>query len=125
KELKPYQNTKFLVLHDAYQYFEKHYHLQSRGAIHIDPEIPLSAKRVQSLRQIIQQEKIHCLFGEPQFEVKILHQLSQQFNCQVGTLDPIGQDQDLGPDGYLKLQENLVNALLSCFKKKVKHTNDP
>src|SRR5690606_21798778 len=22
KELKPYQNTKFLVLHDAYQYFE-------------------------------------------------------------------------------------------------------
>lgn len=116
-QLKPLRNARFLVLHDAYQYFEQAYQFKSRGALHLHPDIPLSAKRVQSIRQIIQQEHIQCVFGEPQFQVKILQSLQSQFKCRVGQLDPIGQDKHLGPEGYFHLQQALADSLAACLSE--------
>ena len=43
-QLEPIKGKSFIVFHDAYQYFEKAYGLNTLGSILLDPELPPSPK---------------------------------------------------------------------------------
>lgn len=63
QQLKPIRNKPYLVFHDGYQYFEKHYGLNSAGTVLLNPEIPLSGKQLKEIHEKIQQLKISCPTG--------------------------------------------------------------
>ena len=111
----------YVVFHDAYQYFEKFYGLKSPLVISDHPELPLSMHRMIHIHDLIIKHQVKCLFKEPQFNSKMLDFLLESTaktteNLKLGTLDPLGSDQDLGPDGYFKLLNNLSDELCSCLK---------
>ena len=120
EKLEISNNKNYLVFHDAYQYFEKFYGLKSPVVISDNPAMPLSIRRMSIVRELIDKQGAKCLFREPQFSSKALDSLigSYDLNRQlkVGILDPLGSDQDLGPDGYFKLINNLADSFNSCFK---------
>ena len=116
KELKPYQHDPYIVSHDAYQYFNKYFDLDGVGSITLNPEIPPSAQRIQHIHDLLANEKVTCIFSEPQFNYKIIDTLIRGTNVHKGQLDPLGQDADLGPHGYQVLINKMVMAIISCNK---------
>jgi len=115
KKLQSIHAMPFVVFHDAYQYFEKHYHLQGAGSISLHPELPPSVKRLSTIRSIIAQQKVRCLFSEPQFSPALVHSIADDLPLKTGILDPIGIDPS--PEGYFTLMENLSEALTGCLAK--------
>jgi len=116
QQLNPIKNKPYWVFHDAYHYFENRYQLNAKGAISINPEQPLSAKRVQQLREKILQDKIQCVFSEPQFLPAIVHTITEKTGVRNGVLDPIGADSSGNATDYFKLIHQLNNALITCLQ---------
>jgi zinc transport system substrate-binding protein len=114
-ELKPVANTKYLVFHDAYQYFEKYYKLHNIGVISVNPQISPSAKKLQQINEAIIEQQAKCIFSEPQFNPKLINILHKQTQIRTGEINPLGVDADLGPDGYFKLLEKLTHELVTCL----------
>ena len=110
------KHNPYVVLHDAYQYFEDHYSLSPIGAITLHPGIPPSIKHIQNIRQAILNGQAICIFSEPQFEPAYIKPLTKGTSIKYGVLDPIGKDSDLGENGYFVLMENLSANLLNCLQ---------
>ncbi|MBN2646173.1 MAG: zinc ABC transporter substrate-binding protein [Thiotrichales bacterium] len=90
QQLAEVRNMGFLVLHDAYQYFEAHYGLKGVGSIRLNPEVPPSLKRMQALRARVQESDVQCVFQEPQFPTKQVEALTAGTSAKIGMLDPMG-----------------------------------
>lgn len=114
-KLEALHGKGYLVFHDAYQYFERYYKLNNLGVISVDPQVTISAKKLRGLEQCIVENKVTCIFSEPQFNPKLINILHKQTGVNKGQLDPLGRDKDLGTDGYFKLLENLTNDLSACL----------
>ena len=119
--LKPFEQTNFVVLHDAYQYFEKEHHLHGAGAIVIDPHLPAKPKRLSETRQKIASLKVSCIFKEPQFSDKLINTVIGDEKVHIGTLDPVGADLTPGADLYIQLIENMKNSFETCFSASPVH----
>ncbi|MBK1673384.1 zinc ABC transporter substrate-binding protein [Ectothiorhodospira shaposhnikovii] len=114
--LAPIQGRPFIVFHDAYQYFEKHYGLTPAGSVTIDPSRPAGARRIQALRQRIQDSDAICVFSEPQFKPAIVDTLVEGTGARTGILDPLGADLPTGVESYYRLLENLGDSLVGCLE---------
>ncbi len=108
---KLHLHSNYLVFHDAYQYFEYYYGLAPPHVLHVHPELPIKAKRIQAVEKLFQDHKICCVFTEPQFSGKMLDNWREKYHILSGELDPLGRDQDLGVEGYLKLIKNIMYTL--------------
>ena len=69
--LAPVKSVPFLVFHDAYQYFERRFDLNSVGAITIDPGHRPGARRLKELKDEITGRKAACVFAEPQVRSRL------------------------------------------------------
>jgi zinc transport system substrate-binding protein len=115
--LKPFQQKAFMVFHDGYQYFEKAYDLQGLGAITLDPELQVSAKRLSNTQKLIQQRGVKCLFAEVQFQSPLVERLAQTMNLNLGTLDPYGANvKDAPEDLYFTLMKRLASDFAEGLK---------
>ena len=113
-KLKPIANKPFLVFHNAWGYFEKHYGLNNVSVINQTPAAILSAAKVKSVREEIKTKKIECLFTEPQFQLAILKTLIKNSNVKVSKLDVLGSTINLTPNSYIELLETTANSFLLC-----------
>ena len=113
--LAPVRDKPFIVFHDAYQYFERHYGLAGVGAITVTPERAPGAARVAAIRKKISDNGAKCVFAEPQFEPKLVGTLTEGTKVRTGTLDPEGSALKAGPTLYLELMVNVTNGLTSCL----------
>ncbi|MGM0541086.1 MAG: zinc ABC transporter substrate-binding protein [Pseudomonadota bacterium] len=113
------QAEPFLVLHDAFQYFEHQYGLNGVGSIRLHPELAPSLRRVHQLRERIKSGHVTCLFKEPQFPEKRVMSVVSGLNIKLGTLDPMGTsyaiDQPFMP--YDTFLDALANQFYNCLTK--------
>lgn len=98
----------YMVFHDAYGYFEKRYGLSNAGVISPQPGVPLSAKQMSRIREVIDSEGVVCIFSEPQFSDAMVSRIAEEAELRYGVLDPLGADLEPGPDLYLKLMRQLA-----------------
>ena len=116
QQLTLFNKIPYLVFHDAYQYFEHHYRLNTKGAIRVSPEIQMSVKRLHQLRTRLKQQQIRCVFSEPQFESALVGTLIESTSIQRGILDPLGTELQAGTESYFTLLRNLASSLQHCFQ---------
>lgn len=114
-QLKPVQNKPFLVFHDGYQYFEKHFELNGQGAIVFEPDDPLKASRLQEIEKDIQKQHIQCIFQDTPGNPRIIQMIEKSFKVNTAILDPLGIELTLGPNLYLNLLQNINNQFLNCL----------
>jgi zinc transport system substrate-binding protein len=110
--LKNDAGKPFIVFHDAYQYFEKRYHLSGVGSIIVDAEAKPSAKRMLALRSRIQSDNVKCVFTEPQFNTALVASITEGTSATHAAIDPLGHGD------YFKLVENLAKAVHGCLGAK-------
>jgi len=114
-KLATLQGKPFLVFHDAYQYFEHSFALPAAGSVQVNPGQPPSAQRLAELRQRIRDERIVCVFAEPQFPPKLVDTLIEGTPARKGVLDPLGHALPAGPAGYPALLRQLGSQLGECL----------
>jgi zinc transport system substrate-binding protein len=112
--LQPIAQRRFLVWHDAYQYFEQRYELSPLGAVTETPDRPPGARRLSAMRVAIGNQPL-CLFVEPQVKPRAISVLSQDGNLKTRVLDPIGLDIPPGPHAYDILMRQLGQTIAACL----------
>lgn len=106
--------ARFVVFHDAYQYFEKRFNVKTLGALTVNTETLPGAEQLKKIRNVIKKENVACIFSEPQFNSKILKTIAQDTGIQTGILDPLGANLKNDKDLYFKLIQNLSSSLKNC-----------
>ena len=114
-EMSEISDRTYLVLHDAYQYFESRYQLKSAGSITLQLEHFLGVSRLKKVQKMIKTSKVRCIFTEPQYSQKLVKTLIKDTSVKKGILDPIGADILPGPELYFDLMKNLSISLKSCL----------
>jgi zinc transport system substrate-binding protein len=109
------KGKRFIVFHDAYQYFEHHYGLQAAGAITLNPEVKPSARRLSEIRETLSKSGAACVFAEPQFSPRIVAAVIEGTKAKAGTLDPLGVDVPAGSDHYAGAMRALAKAMAGCL----------
>lgn len=116
KILKLIKGKGYFVFHDAYQYYENYFGLTQLGHFTINPEIQPGAQRLHQIRTILVEQKVQCVFAEPQFRPAIIDSMTQGLNVKHGILDPLGMNIKLSRDSYSEFLTQLSSQFLSCLK---------
>lgn len=118
ERLSKVQWIPFIVFHDAYQFFERHYTLNVIGSITLSPERMPGAKRIHEIRAKLKKLGVRCIFSEPQFEPKLIKTIVEGTEVRTGTLDPLGAELPAGTEAYFSLMRNLTSQLVACLEEK-------
>ena len=113
--LDPIRDEKFVVFHDAYQYFEKHFNISASGAISLGDASEPSPGRVKEIKDRVENEDIHCVLAEPQYKVGLVKAVIEGTHANMAVIDPLGVGLEAGPTLYDKLIRNLATNLSKCF----------
>ena len=115
EQIKPYNDARFFVFHDAYKYFEDRFGIAATGSISVSPEVLPGAARIATVRENLREAGQSCIFAEPQFEPRIISVLIEGTDTKTGVIDPLGAELDDGPSLYLDLIKNMATSFSSCF----------
>ncbi|NOG31467.1 zinc ABC transporter solute-binding protein [Halomonas sp. TBZ9] len=105
---------RFVVFHDAYQYFEQRFEVPSEGAISLGDASDPSPARIEALQQHVRENAIQCVFSEPQFNAAMVENVFADTPAVMGVIDPLGVELPLGPTLYDQLLRQLADALEQC-----------
>ena len=108
------KDAKFIVFHDAYQYFETRFGVMTAGALTLNTDVLPGAKQISEIQEVITERDIKCIFSEPQFNPKIIETIAQDTGIKTGVLDPLGSIFDANKMQYFKLINDLGNKLKDC-----------
>ncbi|MGF1612015.1 MAG: zinc ABC transporter substrate-binding protein [Kiloniellales bacterium] len=116
QSLAAVKERPFVVFHDAYQYFERHYGLNGVGSITLEPDQAPGARRLAELRHRIEELDAACVFSEPQFEPALVETLTEGLAVKTGVLDPLGAALPAGEAAYFTLMRDLADSLVTCLE---------
>ncbi len=112
--LAPMRNQKFITFHDAYQYFEKRFDLESAGTVSLGDASAPGPARLAAMRDLIGEQGIQCAFSEPQFDTRLIKAAAEGQAVQILELDPVGVGLEAGPELYPALLLAMVDSYSDC-----------
>jgi ABC-type Zn uptake system ZnuABC Zn-binding protein ZnuA len=96
-----------VTFHDAFPYFCRRYQLQLVGVIEETPSVEPSPRYLASLSATIRARGVRGIFTEPQFNPRLVKQLSEDLGVRFGELDVL-ETGSATPEFYeLGLRRNL------------------
>ena len=107
-------NLRFVVFHDAYQYFENRFGIKVLGALTVNPDVLPGAEQLSEIREVIEHEKVNCLFSEPQFNPAIIKSIAKDTKIKTGVLDPLGATLNKGKGMYSELLQSMYASFKGC-----------
>ncbi|WP_298429116.1 zinc ABC transporter substrate-binding protein [uncultured Jannaschia sp.] len=106
----------FVVFHDGYGPFEAAFDRPAFGAIARGDAADPGAAHIAELRAAIADESVICVFGEAQANSGLVDTVIEGSDARTAVLDPLGMQQALGPDLYVKTLTALANSIASCLE---------
>lgn len=113
--LEPKRGHRFVVFHDAYQYFESDFDFPASGAISIGDASDPSPARIAEIQGRIREEGVDCVLAEPQFNPGLVATVTGGTDAKTGVIDPLGASLEPGPDLYPQLIRNMAATLVDCL----------
>ena len=112
--LEQVRGTRFIVFHDAYQYFEDYFGILAAGAISMSDATDPSPARLSKIHKTIEELNVTCVFSEPQFNPALIDSAIGSTNAKVAIIDPLGSQLLLDADFYPKLLKTIGESIASC-----------
>ena len=113
--LAPVRGGRFIVFHDAYQYFESAFDFPASGAISLSDATDPSPARIAEIQSRIGEEGIDCVLAEPQFNEALVVTVLDGTDANTGVIDPLGAELAPGPDLYPQVIRNMAATLSTCL----------
>ena len=116
KKVKSELNKDFksIVFHDAYQYFEERFGINILGAFTVNTDVMPGAEQLAEIREVIEHDKVSCIFSEPQFNPDIIKAVAKDTNVATGVIDPLGATLNPGKELYFDLISNMSKSFKGC-----------
>ena len=108
------QSVSSIVFHDAYQYFEERFNVNILGAFTVNTDVMPGAEQLAEIREIIEHDKVSCVFSEPQFNPDIIKAVAKDMNIKTGVIDPLGATLNPGKDLYFDLIRKMSASFKGC-----------
>ena len=108
------ESTASIVFHDAYQYFEKRFNVNILGAFTVNTDVLPGAEQLSEIREVIEHDKVACVFSEPQFNPDIIKAVAKDMNIKTGIVDPLGATLNPGKTLYFDLIKNMSKSFKGC-----------
>jgi len=115
KTMEVVKKSPFLVLHDAFQYFERRYGLDAAGAVTRRPDTRPSPRRVSQARARIAEAGVLCVFGEPQYPQAHAKMVSDGTPAKLGQLDALGATLPETAEAYPMLLRGVAEGFKACL----------
>ncbi|WP_438764948.1 zinc ABC transporter substrate-binding protein [Kushneria sp. TE3] len=108
-------DTRFIVFHDAYQYFEERFNVHAAGAISIGDASSPGPERIRELQDRVESLNVQCVFSEPQYNPRMIDSIfgDMPINTSI-VLDPLGAGIEPGPELYGELITHIVTSIEAC-----------
>ncbi len=103
-----------IVFHDAYQYFEERFNVNILGAFTVNTDVMPGAEQLKEIREVIEHDKVACVFSEPQFNPDIIKAVAKDMNIKTGVVDPLGATLNPGKTLYFDLIRNMSASFKGC-----------
>ncbi|SFJ82400.1 zinc ABC transporter substrate-binding protein [Celeribacter neptunius] len=116
-ELAPISDMRFIVFHDAYNYFENRFGLAAAGAISLSDASAPSPARIREIQDTIKAQQVTCVFSEPQFNPGMVKTVLDGTEARTEVIDPMGAALEPGAGFYTALMEEISGAFLACAGK--------
>ena len=113
-QLAPVKEQGFVAFHDAFGLFVEHYGLNQRAYFTVDPARAPGAKKLQEIRTLLKEDKVVCIFTEPQFQAKVVKRIVASNPVKLGKLDPLAIDVTAA-QGYVGFLQQLANNMENCL----------
>lgn len=107
-------SLRFIVLHDAFQYFERRFGLAAVGSVSLSDASQPSPARIAALREAVAREGATCALAEPQFNSGLLATVFDGSGAHTAVLDPLGTTLPAGPQFYPALLRSVAGQLTAC-----------
>lgn len=114
-QLKSVEHSGYYVFHDAYGYLKQDYPLNQLGFFTVSPDRKPGAKTLMQIRKALEEQKVQCVFAEPQFTPAVLQSVVHGTNTKIGTLDPLGTEVTVEPGSYFTFQHKIADSLTNCL----------
>lgn len=114
-ELEGVHDEAFIVFHDAYQYYERRFDLNTVGAISLSDARDPGAAHIAEIRDIVAERDVQCVFAEPQFNPAMVDTVLSGTDARTGVLDPLGSEIPADGDYYTTLINQLSERLVTCL----------
>ncbi len=111
--LAPLRGLKYLVYHDAYQYFEARFDMPASGAVTRGDAAMPGPARIADLREFVAQERLTCLLSDPQSDPRLAWAIFP-LGVKIGVLDVMGSDKSPGARLYPALLRDLAHGFAAC-----------
>ena len=72
------------------------------------------AEQLAEIREVIEHDKVSCIFSEPQFNPDIIKAVAKDTNVATGVIDPLGATLNPGKDLYFDLIGNMSKSFKGC-----------
>lgn len=113
--LTQFSGTRYIVHHDAYQYFETRFGLLPvAGVAQGDASAPGPA-HIARLRADIRDAGVTCILTEPQLNSSLIESIAAGTDVRLVEIDPVGMKLTPGPDLYPDLLRGLAASLRECL----------
>ncbi len=110
-ELSGLEKQPYIVVHDAYQYFERYFGLSApSGILPLGDEASIKISTLNKVKKIIKENNIKCIFSEPQEQY-----VNFANNVSIQILDPIGSSIPPGREAYFAVMSNIAKNFRACF----------
>ncbi|MHC9034658.1 zinc ABC transporter substrate-binding protein [Cobetia marina] len=109
------QGTRYIVFHDAYQYFEHRFDVPASGAISLGDASTPSPARVKEIQTRVARDNIQCVFREPQYNPALIESVFEGIGVKTSIVfEPLGVGLPLGETLYPQLIKRLGQGILRC-----------
>lgn len=109
------RDTRFIVFHDAYQYFESRFDVPAAGAIALGDASDPSPARIREIQGRVAELDVQCVFREPQFNPALVESVFEGTGVETSiVIDPLGVDLPLGAGLYPQLLRQLADGVARC-----------
>ena len=106
----------FLSYHDAYQYFEHEFKLNSSGFVTSGMDLSPGARRIRELKRIITHDSIQCLFYDAPLKPAVIGTLLANTNTKAIELDPTGMHIEEGRQAWFLIMQTLGKNFSNCLQ---------
>jgi zinc/manganese transport system substrate-binding protein len=107
--LRAHAGKPIVTFHDAFPYLCRRYQLDLVGVVEQVPAVDPSPKYLARLSAAIRARKVGVVFSEPQFNPRLVRQLSKDLGIQVAELDVL----ETGKPGAAFYEEGMRRNLAS------------